>query len=268
MRKIGIRLSGDKLSEEVFSDMYSAGLRVVEFGIFLEPEKFDFKATRKIADKCGLDVPSCHLPYSGKGDLVHGEKEDRANAIKLDCALIEKGTDVGIKRFVLHPSNIVGEEFNRDDCKKYSMEAFNEIAEFAHSRGAEIAVENMITECLGNCADELIEMISVNDKLRVCFDVNHLFKDTHVEFIEKLKDKIVTVHLSDYDRVQERHWFPGEGIINWNELYDKLNEVGYNGPWMYETAFKQNNLHSRDLTSLDFYNNAMEIFSGKKPSII
>lgn len=268
MRKIGIRLSRDFLTEEIFSDMHSAGLSVVEFGVFLEPEKFDFKAMHALADKCGLEVPSCHLPYGGKGDLVRGTKEDRANAIALDHSLIEKAVDVGIRRFVLHPSAIIDADMNRDDCKKYSMEALDNIAEFAHKQGAVVAVENMITECLGNSADELLEMISVNDKLRVCFDVNHLFHNTHVEFAEKVKHKLLTVHLSDYDRVQERHWFPGEGVIDWNELYEKFNEIGYEGPWMYETGFKKNNIHSRVLTAADFYNNAMEIFSGKKPTII
>ena len=147
------------------------------------------------------------------------------------------------------------------------MDALDNLAEYAYAKGAVIAVEDMIVECLGNCADELAELISVNDKLRICFDVNHILKNTHLEFIEKFKEKIVTVHISDYDRICERHWLPGEGVIDFHELYTKLIQVGYSGPWMYEIGLAKNSKRSRDLTYADVYNNAMEIFEGKKLTV-
>ena len=150
------------------------------------------------------------------------------------------------------------------------MDTLDKLAEAAHKEGAVIAVEDMIRSCLGNSAQELKELISVNDKLRVCFDVNHLFNNSHREFVEILGDRIVHTHISDYDLVEERHWFPGEGKIPWAEVYNALMGVGYSGVWNYEVGLTGAKMaeRGRALTYRDVYNNAMEIFSGKQPHVI
>ena len=262
MLKIGYRAASTYLTEKRIEDMKKAGLSMLEIGVFTAPEEMDYKEMCGWAKTHGITVCSSHLPFRDECSIIQERKEDRERAIRINRDLIAKATEEGIARFVLHPSPIVEEGRDREECKKYAMEAFDILAEYAHSHGAVIAVEDMIPQCLGNSAEELLEMISVNDKLRVCFDVNHLFNDTHVEFIDKLKDKIVTVHISDYDHVEERHWLPGEGVINWHELYNKLIESGYNGPWMYEVGFGQYEHRSRTIYFDDLYNNAMEIFSG------
>lgn len=268
MLKIGYRCAESILDEKKLEDMANGGLTMLEIGVFNEPYLVDYKKICGWANARGIEACSSHLPFKDSSCIIHEKKEDRERAIEINRDLIARAADVGIGRFILHPSPIVEEERNREECKKYAMEAFDVLAEYAHSHGAVIAVEDMRLDCLGNSADELLEMISVNDKLRVCFDVNHLFNNTHVEFIDKLKDKIVTVHISDYDHVEERHWLPGEGVINWHELYDKLIEVGYNGPWMYEVGMGIHDRRSRPLEFTDLYNNAMEIFSGKPLSRI
>ena len=42
--------------------------------------------------------------------------------------------------------------------------------------------------------------------------------------------------MSDYDRKNERHWLPGEGVIDWTELLSALVESGYEGPFIYEAS--------------------------------
>lgn len=42
--------------------------------------------------------------------------------------------------------------------------------------------------------------------------------------------------MSDYDRKNERHWLPGEGVIDWNELLSVLIDSGYKGPFIYEAS--------------------------------
>ena len=117
--------------------------------------------------------------------------------------------------------------------------------------------------------DELLEIVSVNDKLRICFGVNHLLLDDHMSFMERVKDKLITVHISDYDFIQERHWFPGEGKIDWPAVSAKFDEIGYQGAWMYELSPGTiNDMRTRPLEVRDFYNNAMEIFAGKNPTRI
>lgn len=44
----------------------------------------------------------------------------------------------------------------------------------------------------------------------------------------------VSLHISDYDFVDERHDVPGHGINHWETLLDLLKEAGYSGPALYE----------------------------------
>ena len=50
--------------------------------------------------------------------------------------------------------------------------------------------------------------------------------------------KIVTVHISDYDFIDERHWIPGTGKIDWKELISLLKAIDYEGPFMNEVPIK------------------------------
>ena len=74
--------------------------------------------------------------------------------------------------------------------------------------------------------------------------------------MEALGEKIVTLHLSDYDFMNERHWLPGDGLIDWRALMQKLDAIGYRGVMMYETAKTQKNGVERMLTPKDYAENA------------
>ncbi len=118
--------------------------------------------------------------------------------------------------------------------------------------------------------EEIVELVSVHKDLRVCFDTNHLLNQDPCDFVRKLGDKIITLHISDYDFQNERHWLPGEGDINWPELISTLKETGYSGPWLYELGLvcPKSIIRPRELTYEDIANNARELFAGKKPTTI
>ena len=82
-------------------------------------------------------------------------------------------------------------------------------------------------------------------------------------------NKIATTHISDRDEINERHWMPGEGQRDWVAIIDALEEVGYEGDWVYECdrGLPKTILRERPLTFKDLYRNAHEIFERKKPTI-
>ncbi len=267
MRKIGIRYYDTDLTEENFREMRDGGMTATELCLVKEPANLDFKKVRKLADSFGIDIWTTHLPFKGEWCVVQQTKEERKQALDLQCMIIERAADVGVTKFVSHPSFIIKEEWDREACLEQTKEAHYNLAEFAAKHGAEIAVENMVPICLGRTADELLDIVNVNDKLRICFDTNHLLLDTHDDFADKVKDKLITMHINDYDFEDERHWLAGEGKIDWVALYKKICEIGYEGAWIYELSpGVMKEFRSRPLTVRDFYNNAMEIFSGKVPS--
>ena len=44
----------------------------------------------------------------------------------------------------------------------------------------------------------------------------------------------VSLHISDYDFIDERHDLLGHGINQWGKLLDLLENAGYSGPALYE----------------------------------
>lgn len=259
---------GRNITEKTFIEIAEAGLSAVE----IDGTGHDLNQFCHYANSAGVELYSMHLPYTplNERSLAITDKQIQQKNISDFAELIRKGANVGISKFIIHPSTPLDESIPREEQKKYAMEALFELAEVAAKEGGELAVEDMITSCLGNSPDELLEIISVNDKLRICFDVNHLFGATHEEFIKKLGDKIIHTHISDYDFVEERHWLPGEGKIDWAALYNNLRDAGYNGVWNYEVAMRGPKFdeRGRELTFADLGRNAAEIFSGKKPTVI
>jgi sugar phosphate isomerase/epimerase len=169
---------------------------------------------------------------------------------------------------VVHPSGEPISDETRANRLSGAKDSLAKLADLAETYGAIIAVEDLPRSCLANTADELAELISASDKLRVCFDVNHLLQGTHADFLEKLGDKIITLHISDYDFKDEKHWLPGEGDIHWQSLYQGLVKVGYDGMWLYELGqTPPRHLHrDRNLTFSDYVENARTIFAGQTPA--
>ncbi len=88
--------------------------------------------------------------------------------------------------------------------------------------------------------------------------------------MDKLRDKIITTHISDYDFIDEKHWLPGEGKVDWEAMISKFEEIGYKGVWMYEVGLKcpRTLERERELTFDDFYRNVNEIFSRKPITVL
>ena len=69
-----------------------------------------------------------------------------------------------------------------------------------------------------------------------CLDVNHLM-DRFTELpqvVASLGPRLFALHLSDYDGVDEKHWPPMQGVIDWAGFLSALNDVGFAGPLNYE----------------------------------
>lgn len=198
---------------------------------------FDLKKIKEYADEFDVKLWSYHLPFDPEGaNLVSHDKEIRDFSIKTDCEMIKAISEVGIKVAVLHPS-VGGYKGNdRVERIKYSMDSVYKINQTAKECGVALAVENLPRTAISGNVNDLLKILSCDDTLRVCFDVNHLFLESHKDFVDAVGDKIVTVHISDYDFEDEKHWLPGMGKIDWKELISLLKAINYSGPFMNEVG--------------------------------
>lgn len=266
MCKIGLSSCAFELTEENFKKLNESGIEAIEVSVSLSRQStINHKELSVFSKRYNIDLWSYHLPFMPfqEIDISSADSAIRTKTIEFFTQLIKKAADVGIQNFVIHPSGEPIPDQMRDQRLKCAMESLDKLAEVAYKENAVIAVEDLPRTCLGNTADEMLKLISANEKLRVCFDSNHLLKDNNLNFIEKIAEKIVTVHISDYDFIDEKHWLPGEGLVNWNEVYSMLKKVGYSGAWLYEIGLKSPKTlpRSRDLTFDDFVRNAHDIFT-------
>ncbi len=256
------------LEEATFAAMAEAGIGAAELSLRRDPEP-DLAWIERMCRRHGIRLWSCHLPYTPRDemDISIPDPAVRREAVRRLTEMIRRSAQIGIDKFVVHPSTPLPEGADRAERLLCAAEVLDRLAEIAHAEGAVIAVEDMILSCLGRNIGEMQTLLGANDKLRVCFDVNHLLSDTHADFVRCLGEKIVTVHISDYDGVNEKHWLPGEGVIDFPSVYNLLRECGYEGVWIYELSLNgaKSEERGRFLTYHDFRRSADLIFSGKNP---
>lgn len=208
----------------------------------------------------GLKPSSLHLPFSHYWDVSQNDDAIREEVLCKQETIIRWMGEHGITYAVLHPSAEPIDDSDRPSRIAHSAESIARLGKTAAACGVIVAVEDLPRTCLGNCADELLKIIGDQDSVRICFDVNHLLKESHKDFVAKAGKYIVTTHLSDYDFADECHWMPGEGDIDWKELHELLNGVGYEGRWLFElTASKCAPSLGRSVTAKELADRFFEV---------
>lgn len=265
MYKIGISSCRKTIGKELFEEFSKNGISYIE----LSEEGydgFDFEKAASLSEEYGVGLWSLHLPFAPFEtiDISSLNKEKRESTIKMLSELIKKGADVGIDKFIIHPSAEPIEDAERGERMKYSRESLSRLADVSESLGGVICAEDLPRSCIGHSIEEMKFLTAEDERIKVCFDTNHITVEKPEEIITALGDKIVTLHVSDYDFVNERHWLPGEGKIDWKKLMAALEEINYGGAFMYEIGYAcpKTILRSRDLNVADFKRNAEELFTG------
>ncbi len=234
-------ISTKEYDYETLKRYADCGIKAIELSRSWDNQlNIDWAAVKENADKAGIEIWSHHLPFCSTINPGSLWEEAAHLTIFFDTIIMERAAAIGIKTFVIHPSAEPIADEDRAACMEASKIALHQLADVAERLGATLCVEDLPRTCLGHDVKEMVELVESDDRLKVCFDVNHLCKEygsTHKEFVEALGDKIYTVHMSDYDFIDEKHFFPGMGKINWNELVTLLEEVDYNGPFLYEGGF-------------------------------
>lgn len=186
----------------------------------------------------GIQATSFHLPFGHQWDVSSQDAALREKVLPQLSDMLRWCGERGISIAVLHASYEPIPEEDRQERLQIAAESIGILAKAGKEYGVQVAVEDLPRTCLGNCADDLLVLTGQGETAGVCFDVNHLLKETHREFMEKVGNLVITTHLSDYDKVDERHWLPGEGCIDWKELREMFEAVGYTGRYLFELGNK------------------------------
>lgn len=213
----------------------AAGVQAVEVYSPLLKDADEFV---KLSRETGVELWSTHLPFSGELDISRGD-EFAEKTVESHEEWLRIAANAGFKVAVVHPSAEPIADPDRPARLARSRENLMRLASFAKALGMRLAVEDLPRTCLGHTSDDINFLLCGNPDLGICFDTNHLLMEDNLNFVKRLGSRIITLHVSDYDFIDERHLLPGEGKNNWVGIADALEEAGYNGPWMNELSSKK-----------------------------
>lgn len=120
---------------------------------------------------------------------------------------------------------------------KWGVDSMRQVAEHAGSVGVMLGVEclNRFETYLLNTHSDAARFVREVDhpNCRMMYDTFHsnIEEKNIAEAIRSCQDVLTHVHISENDRST-----PGTGNVNWQENFDTLMEVGYDG-WMVVEAF-------------------------------
>lgn len=193
------------------------------------------EAIKTLVEKHHLKVWSCHLPFSRDIDISSPDEKIRKATVELQKQMIQWCVELyHPRKLVLHPSTEPIADIDRQAHLDAARKSVGELAPVAAAAGVVLCIENLPRTCLGRIPEELKYIIEPYPDVMVTFDTNHLLLTTHEHYFEVLGDRIGNVHVSDYDKEDEKHWLPGRGVIDWPAFHFMLRSSGYDGVYMHE----------------------------------
>lgn len=197
-------------------------------------------ALKSKIDSAGLKVWSIHLPFSKTLDISVLDDKEREKNVRFIAKMIQVSSIFNSSKLVLHSSSEPIIDSVREQRIKNAIQSIGILKEFANEIDAQLCIENLPRTCLGNTPEELLRIIADYPDVGICFDTNHYLTGTPMHFAQTAGHRIATLHISDYDGVNESHWVPREGVIPWKELFNIIQSKGYSGIYMHEALKNKN----------------------------
>jgi len=235
--------AGFALGRENLALAAECGIETVEIGF--ARGRFDhhdgalIDATRRSLEAVGLECRSVHLEFEPDYDLSHEDEEIRRRTLADMIAALPAARALGAEIAVVHGSDAPVEPARRANRVKLLKEALARLEAAAEDADVRIALELLPRDCLANTTCEALGIIEGTDARAVglCFDVNHVnLREDPAAALGRVADRVLSFHISDNDGVEERHWLPFEGVIDWPAFMKAVRTAGYKGQFVFETG--------------------------------
>ncbi len=239
---LGISISSvaPRMSIELMELLAKSSCKTFELNATMFCEDYDGvmrEAFRRVLTESGKRVISFHIPFSAQDDLSAPDETLRLRALSRFRALFKQAAFFQAELLVLHPSTEPVDQNRRFEHQLELRKSMQELEGEIKLAGMRLVLENLPRLCMGNTIAELQSMLEgMSATYGACLDVNHLMDQYQQlpELVRQLGRQLYTLHISDYDGIDEKHWLPGKGVINWKEFLKALADINYQGPFNYE----------------------------------
>ncbi len=145
----------------------------------------------------------------------------------------------GVQGYVIHG----GSHPDRDRGIDITRQTLARVVPRYEEKGVVLNLENHYAYDYKNCRElfseawEFLEVFQAVDSpaLRFCFDTGHgHMTGNSAELLGELAPRLNHVHLADNLGEDDNHLPYREGTVNWQDVFDRLEEMDYDGPLCIE----------------------------------
>lgn len=210
-----------------------------------------FAGLRARADALGIAVCQTH------GRIGGYSADEAQNAVVVENARRDllAARVLGAPVCVIHSVSTIAMGPDADPAlmRRLNFEMFTRMLPHARAVGVKIASETFGDAPKMGCLDffgdfreflmsyhRVCAVENFADYFTLCADTGHSNKATRfgqpspADAIRMMGRHLTCLHLNDNDTLTDQHKLPLSGTINWNDLLDALDEIGYTGTYNME----------------------------------
>ncbi len=227
--------------EQVIAELAGAGFTQCE--LFGPKDLADDQTAgdrRRILNRHGVWVRTIHSDLGV--DLAALDDDVRTQAVATVASCFEPFAELGGFAVIVHPSrgDSPAEHLEpRIDAFRRSLDTLLSQSE---PLGIRLACENLQHKGEPRPLCRMEDLRRVIDdyppSVGICLDTGHA-NNNGLDPADEARiagERLIALHLQDTDAVEDRHWPPGLGNINWRRVSAALTEIGFDGAWTFEVG--------------------------------
>ncbi|MBQ6826194.1 MAG: sugar phosphate isomerase/epimerase [Clostridia bacterium] len=210
-----------------------------------------YSELREYAEEIGLVIGQTHGKLPGFRNIP-AEDEALIENTRLDCIAT---ASLGAEVMVVHNATSIylGPNPDPELMQDLSLKMFKAMLPFAKQNGIKIATETFGDAVRFSAVDffgdinefekaykAVKDIPELKDYITICVDTGHSNKamrydnPTPADVIRRLGKEVTCLHLNDNDTLTDQHKMPLSGCIDWENVMNALDEIGYNGIYNME----------------------------------
>lgn len=213
-----------------------------------KPGAHDPGPCREALERTGVYPHTIHTPMTGTNLASSIEAIRRDSIARIADAMRYLG-EVGGRTAIVHPTGHPTPEEepyaleNRGAVMERSHRSVTELVAVAEETGVRMALENLGSRTrnpyrpLSSMA-ELRAFIAgfPHEHVGLCLDTGHACVSglDPAEQARIASERLYALHLQDVDGLEDCHWVPGRGVIDWSAVGEALAAIGFDGAWTME----------------------------------
>lgn len=226
-------------STSVFETVAGYGYDVIEVCVE-DPSILTAEALVEAAERTGLSVGICGA-FGPSRDLSHEDASIREAGVDyvkacVDLAVAVRSPHVAGPMYSATGKTRMLSPTERQQQRLWAAESIRQVADYAGERGVRLAVEplNRFETDLVNTVDQALELIDLigRDNVGLLLDTFHMnIEEKHLgDAVRTTGSRLFHVQVSENDRGT-----PGSGHVPWQEFFDSLVDIGYDGQVVVES---------------------------------